>query len=224
MEILTKGDGKLLATGTQENGLNILDTTTSSTNSVSKSLSASSVPIVTGELSRDLWHQHLMHVNKTNLEMLPPLVDGIKFSPEPPTPAIPVPCIPCIEAKPTQMPFPKVLMPKVKKPFEKIHMDLQKFGSASYNGKRYNFLIRDDYTQTIISLPTANKSKGFDKFRTFVALIENQHDCKDKIAQTNNGGEFFSGKMEEWCRERGIVVQTSITNNPDHNGVAERSN
>lgn len=76
VEILGKEDGKLLATGTQNNGLYILDTTNSSTNSSNKSLLASLIALVTGKLSQELWRQQLMYVNKTKLKMLPSLVDG----------------------------------------------------------------------------------------------------------------------------------------------------
>ena len=68
------------------------------------------------------------------------------------------------------------------------------------------------------------KSKVFDKFKEFKALVENQTEKKIKVLKTNNGGEFCNKEFEELCKKCGIARQKTTTYTPQKNGVAERMN
>jgi len=48
------------------------------------------------------------------------------------------------------------------------------------------------------------KSEGFEKFKSFCQLVENE--VKEKIGtlRTNNGGEFTSNEFKTYCSDNGI--------------------
>jgi hypothetical protein len=49
------------------------------------------------------------------------------------------------------------------------------------------------------------KSKVFDKFKEFKALVENQTENKIKVLRTYNGGEFYGNEFEEFCKKCDIA-------------------
>eukprot|EP00253_Pinus_taeda_P025361 PITA_25361 len=68
------------------------------------------------------------------------------------------------------------------------------------------------------------KSKVFEKFKEFKALVENQIEKKIKVMRTNNGGEFRSKEFEEFCKKCGIAWQKTTAYTPMQNGAVERMN
>ena len=67
------------------------------------------------------------------------------------------------------------------------------------------------------------KSKVFDRFKDFKALVENQTEKKIKVLRTDNGGEFCNKEFEEFCK-CGIARQKTTPYTPQKNGIAERMN
>jgi len=55
-------------------------------------------------------------------------------------------------------------------------------------------------------------------------LVENQLDCKIQAFQNDGGGEYVSNEMRDFCKQEGVAVQTTETNEPYQNGVAECTN
>ena len=58
------------------------------------------------------------------------------------------------------------------------------------------------------------KSKVFDRFKEFKALVENQTEKKIKVLRTDNGGEFCSKEFEELCKKCGIAWQKTTPYTP----------
>ena len=48
------------------------------------------------------------------------------------------------------------------------------------------------------------KSEVFEKFKVWLALVENQTGKKLKILRSDNGGEYVSKEFLDYCRQRGI--------------------
>jgi hypothetical protein len=72
-----------------------------------------------------------------------------------------------------------------------------------------------------------------DKFKVFKAEVKNQHNIKIKIVRSDRWGEYYGrhtpygqvpGPFARFLQENGIVVQYSMPDDPQQNGVAERRN
>jgi len=69
-----------------------------------------------------------------------------------------------------------------------------------------------------------HKDEAFKKFKAFKALVENESDHKIKCVRSDQGGEFTSDKLFDFCEEHGIKRQFSTARTPQQNGVVERMN
>ena len=58
-------------------------------------------------------------------------------------------------------------------------------------------------------------------FRTFKALLENMTEKKIKILRTDNGTEYETNGFKDFCREAGIMRETTTVYTPEQNGVVE---
>ena len=55
-------------------------------------------------------------------------------------------------------------------------------------------------------------------------MIKNQFQTAIKVLRTDNGIEYFKSILGEYLATIGIIHQSSCTNTPQQNGVAERKN
>ena len=58
------------------------------------------------------------------------------------------------------------------------------------------------------------KSKVFDRFTEFKALVENQTKKIIKVLRTYNGGELCGNDFEEFCKKCGIARQNTTPYTP----------
>jgi hypothetical protein len=85
-------------------------------------------------------------------------------------------------------------------------------------------MIVDDYSKlTWVSLLKENV-EAFEKFKTFMALIENQIRNRLKFVRSDKGGEFMSSDFKEFCDKNGIKREYTIVETPHQNRVIERQN
>ncbi|RVX07045.1 Retrovirus-related Pol polyprotein from transposon RE1 [Vitis vinifera] len=55
-------------------------------------------------------------------------------------------------------------------------------------------------------------------------MIETQYNAKVRVLRSDNGGEYQSSDLQKYLKEQGIIHQTTCSNTPQQNGVAERKN
>jgi hypothetical protein len=81
--------------------------------------------------------------------------------------------------------------------------------------------------------PIKERSEALDKFKVFKAEVENQHNIKIKIVRSDRGGEYYGrhtsygqvpGPFARFLQENDIVIQYSIPDDPQQNGVVKRRN
>ena len=58
----------------------------------------------------------------------------------------------------------------------------------------------DDFPRKTWIYFLRKKSKVFDRFKEFKALVENQIEKQIKALRTDNGGEFCRNEFEEFCK------------------------
>ena len=108
---------------------------------------------------------------------------------------------------------------------ELVHTDLcGPINPQRYYGARYYILFVDDYSRMMVVMYLKDKSKGFQKFKWYIARVDKEIGKELKYLRSNRGGEFTSHEFELFYNDRGIKRQTSAPRTPPQNGVAERRN
>ena len=54
-----------------------------------------------------------------------------------------------------------------------------------------------------------HKDEAFAIFKCYKSIVENQKEKKIKIPQSDRGGEYFPTEFTSYCKENGIIHQTS---------------
>ena len=94
---------------------------------------------------------------------------------------------------------------------------------AAIGGGELHFLVFvDDFTRMLWVYGLTTKSSAFEVFQHVVAHTECECGECFFALRSDNAGEFISSKMQSWCSEGSIILQTTQPYMPDMNGTAER--
>lgn len=135
-----------------------------------------------------LWHARLGHVNFQSLKLMfeKAMVVGL--------PKIDHPsqlCDGCLIAKQTRFPFPGEAVYRAKERLELVHADLcGPITPSTAAGNKYFLLLVDDYSRMMWVYMLTEKSKAFERFKNFKALVENEVGRRIKVLRTDRGGSF----------------------------------
>ncbi|XP_070004873.1 intracellular protein transport protein USO1-like [Nicotiana sylvestris] len=146
----------------------------------------------------ELWHRTLGYASFSLLNKLiqKDLVHGLPMSKF----KVQKVCDACARGKHVKSSFRSKRDVSTSKPLELLHMDLcSPMRVQSRGGKRYIFVIVDDYFKFIWTLFLRTKDETFEVFVAFVKKIQ-------------------------FCNENGITHNLSAPRNPQQNGVVERKN
>ena len=91
-------------------------------------------------------------------------------------------------------------------------------------GELYFILLIDDYIRITWVFFIKKKLEAFECFKTFKEMVENETDLKIKTLRSDNGGEFTSNELWNYCEEHGIKRKSSVARTPQQNGVVEWKN
>jgi len=173
------------------------------------------------ELSVDIWHRRLGHLNEDYVRKLAGMANGIgiKFRT---TVGV---CEACMEGKQHRQPS-HIPGTRVKEPLELIHSDLcGPIDPTSHGGAMYFLLFTDDYTRFTHIYPLKRKTSAsvLERFREYKLEVANQLGKRIKCLRTDGGSEY-----EKWMgshlKGSGIIHKTTALYSPDQNGMAERTN
>ena len=95
---------------------------------------------------------------------------------------------------------------------------------ASLNGKKYCYVLVDDYSRFTWVYFLAKKSETFDSFTIFAKLVQNEKNFSIVAIRSDHGGEFENFGFEKYCEENGFKHEFSSPRTPQQNGVVERKN
>ncbi|KAK2973938.1 hypothetical protein RJ640_001406 [Escallonia rubra] len=114
---------------------------------------------------------------------------------------------------------------RVESAFELVHSDV--WGSCpvlSKSGFIYFVTFVDDFSRMIGIYFMKNRSEVFAHFSAFCAEINTQFNVHVHILRSDNAKEYMSGSFQNYMNQHGILHQSSWTDTPAQNGVAERKN
>ena len=179
--------------------------------------------LISFENDKWIWHRRVGHTSMSIISKLSQheLVRGlpkIKFEKD-------KECEACIQGKHTKSSFHSKNIVSTQKPLELLHIDL--FGPtkvASLGGKRYGFVIVDDYSRFTWVLFLKNKDDSFEMFKVFCKRIQNEKESNIVAVRSDHGGEFENHLFKTFFEKHGISHNFSCPRTPQQNGVVERKN
>ena len=104
-----------------------------------------------------------------------------------------------------------------------ISADLKSYPTATFDNKLYYVIFIDDYSKYSTVKLMQRKSEAFHYFKEYCNMLQRQYKSQVKIFRSDNGGEFMSGEFIDYCKEKGIIKQTTVAHCPQQNGKAERT-
>ncbi|CAK9796582.1 Copia protein [Anthophora quadrimaculata] len=172
----------------------------------------------------ELWHKRLGHIGKAKFLELKNkhMVDDIEYIEE----VIPTNnlCEACINGKQARLPFEKAKDKiHIKRPLFIVHSDVcGPITPSTINDKNYFVLFVDEFTHYCVTYLITYKSDVFSVFQDFVAKSEAHFNLKILNLYCDNGREYLSNEMKDYCVQRGISFHLTVPRTPQLNGVSER--
>ncbi|KAK4406351.1 Retrovirus-related Pol polyprotein from transposon TNT 1-94 [Sesamum angolense] len=125
----------------------------------------------------------------------------------------------------TQETIPSGTSWRAKAVLELIHTDVcGPMRTPSHEQNRYFILFIDDYSRMTWVYFMREKSEVFKVFKKFKNLVEKQSGRSIKVLRSDRGKEYNNSEFDTFCEEKGIEHQTTVSYNPQQNGVSERKN
>ncbi|XP_060187573.1 uncharacterized protein LOC132616852 [Lycium barbarum] len=170
-----------------------------------------------------VWHKNLGHASMRLIEKLArhDLVIGLSklnYTKE-------HLCDSCQKGKQTRNFFSSKDIVSTSKPLQLLHMDLVgPTRTASIGGKRYAFVIIDDFSRFTWVIFLAHKDDTLKNFKFFCEKIQREKGYYITSIRSDHGGEFENKAFEEFCNDQGYTHNFSSPRSPQQNGVVERNN
>ncbi|KAK4401282.1 Retrovirus-related Pol polyprotein from transposon TNT 1-94 [Sesamum angolense] len=169
-----------------------------------------------------LWHRRLGHFNFQGLKILH---QKKMMTDLPQIQAVEGACEACLQGKQHKKPFPSGTSWRAKAVLELIHTDVcGPMRTPSHEQNRYFILFIDDYSRMTWVYFMRKKSEVFKVFKKFKNLVEKQSGRSIKVLRSDRGKEYNNSEFDKFCEEEGIEHQTTVSYNPQQNGVSERKN
>jgi transposase InsO family protein len=134
-------------------------------------------------------------------------------------------CVGCVLNKHHRDNFEKRVSWHASGPLQLVHNDLcGPLSSPSFSRCKYFLTFIDDFSKCTWAYFLKLKSKVFDKFLAYKALVENQSGHQIQRLRIDNGGKYVHNNFTSYCTTHGIQMQHSVPYTPQQNGVAKRKN
>ncbi|KAK2451550.1 putative mitochondrial protein [Trifolium repens] len=170
-----------------------------------------------------LWHQKLGHLNLSGMKKVV-TVEAIRGLPKLKITKGSI-CVECQIGKQTRMSHPMLEHQVTSRTLELLHMDLMgPMQVESLGGKRYAFMVVDDFSRYTWVNFIREKSDTFDIFKTLSTQVQREKNCGIVRIRSDHGREFENEKFSEYCGSEGIKHEFSSPITPQQNGVVERKN
>lgn len=174
--------------------------------------------------SYNLWHQRLGHISKSKFIELKTnhlIEDSEQIQFVIPSDSL---CEACINGKQTRLPFNQIKdKTYIARPLYVVHSDVcGPITPPTFDNKNYYVLFVDQFTHYCVVYPITYKSDVFLVFKDYVAKSEAKFNIKLVYLYCDNGGEYLSTEMKDYCIKKGITYHLTVPRTPQQNGVSER--
>ncbi|KAK2444948.1 putative mitochondrial protein [Trifolium repens] len=170
-----------------------------------------------------LWHQKLGHLSLSGMKKVV-TAEAIRGLPKLKITEGSI-CGKCQIGKQTRMSHPMLEHQVTSRTLELLHMDLMgPMQVESLGGKRYAFVVVDDFSRYTWVNFIRDKSDSFDIFKTLSTQVQREKNCGIVRIRSDHGREFENEKFSEYCANEGIKHEFSSPITPQQNGVVERKN
>ncbi|KAK2385434.1 putative mitochondrial protein [Trifolium repens] len=170
-----------------------------------------------------LWHQKLGHLSLSGMKKVV-TAEAIRGLPKLKITEGSI-CGKCQIGKQTRMSHPMLEHQVTSRTLELLHMDLMgPMQVESLGGKRYAFVVVDDFSRYTWVNFIRDKSDSFDTFKTLSTQVQREKNCGIVRIRSDHGREFENEKFSEYCANEGIKHEFSSPITPQQNGVVERKN
>ena len=146
-------------------------------------------------------------------------------------------CDGCAYGKSHRQPFKSVSSrPAAEQLLERIHCDLSgpiNISDLNENEQqvfnalgqpRYLSLIVDEKSRRLSGKLLRYKSDATQHIMEYIAQAENECDKKVKYFHADGGGEYNNKTLQQFFRTKGIQMELTTKDTPQHNGIVERAN
>lgn len=134
-------------------------------------------------------------------------------------------CGECQIGKQVKMSHQKLQHQTTSRVLELLHMDLMgPMQVESLGGKRYAYVVVDDFSRFTWVNFIREKSDTFEVFKELSLRLQREKDCVIKRIRSDHGREFENSKFTEFCTSEGITHEFSAAITPQQNGIVERKN
>jgi len=96
--------------------------------------------------------------------------------------------------------------------------------TTSIGGKRYAFVIVDDYSRFTWVMFLSHKDDTLKNFEFFCEKVQRDKGYYISSIRSDHEGEFENKLFENFCDEKGYTHNFSSPRSPQQNGVVERKN
>jgi len=155
------------------------------------------------------WHRKLGHTSRDKIEKLLTQSDEIKLSSKE-LDELKIICEVCQKAKQTRLKFGETRS-RAKRPLELIHTDVcGPIDPITWNNKKYFITFLDDYTHYTLVYLLENKYEVQDIIKQYVERVEAHWNSRVSKIRCDNGKEYLNKGIDSWCKQKGIVLDTTI--------------
>lgn len=179
--------------------------------------------LMTKEDNALVWHRKLGHLGSTNMKKLVNISDGMNLTGKD-FKILDNICETCLKAKQTRKPF-KEERNRASRPLELIHSDVcGPIEPTTWDGSKYFITFLDDYTHFTSVYLMKGKYEVAEIVKEFVIQNEVKWNLKVHKLRCDNGGEYVNSNLQNWCKEKGVILDYTVPYSPQLNGKAERLN
>ena len=180
---------------------------------------------VDSSVDLDVIHARFNHCGKHRLSKLYDVTNGLGDAPKDMSGCNAHDCPACLEGGSRRRPFAKKRTQEFSYFGERISSDLCGPFPKSVDGYTYALCFVDSYTNycALYLLKSKSSLEVRDAFNSFLKDHEEWLNHKHKITwHTDNGGEFMSHDLNEFCAEFAVARSFSVPYAPPQNAQAER--